>query len=294
MDLTLISRIRQFNRVVTERVGALDESYLKRGRALGEARLLFEIATAGATELRALRRKLNMDSGYLSRLLRKLEQEGLIAVAPQVEDQRQRLVRVSAKGRAEFLAYEALSDEVAAAMVGSLEGAQADALAAAMDEVRCLLRAGAVEFAIVPPEGAEARHCLAAYFNELNERFETGFDPAANPVNASEMRPPAGYFVLARLEGVPVGCGALVCHREENTGEIKRVWTAREARGLGVARRIVHRLEGLAREVGLSVMRLDTNKALGEAQAFYRKEGYRDIARFNDNPYAHHWFEKLL
>lgn len=294
MVAALIPRIRQFNRLVTERVGALDETYLKRGRPLGEARLLFEIASAGEAELRALREKLYLDSGYLSRLLRRLEQEGLVVVEVQAGDQRQRLARLSDKGRAEFLAYEELSDGVAASMVGSLDAAQSEALAAAMDEVRRLLRAGMVEFSVVPPESDEAQFCLAAYFRELDERFDTGFDPAANPVSVEEMRPPAGYFVLARLEGAPVGCGALVCHREKGVGEIKRVWTERQARGLGVARRVVQRLEALARESGLSIIRLDTNKALSEAQAFYRKEGYRDIACFNDNPYAHHWFEKHL
>ena len=72
------------------------------------------------------------------------------------------------------------------------------------------------------------------------------------------------------------------------------MWTAPSARGLGVARRMLRQLEGAAREAGLTTLRLDTNKALTEAHALYRKEGYREVGRFNDNPYAHHWFEKRL
>jgi len=72
------------------------------------------------------------------------------------------------------------------------------------------------------------------------------------------------------------------------------MWTAPEARGQGVARRILHELEALARMAGIETLRLDTNRVLVEAQAMYRREGYREITRYNDNPYAHHWFEKKL
>jgi ribosomal protein S18 acetylase RimI-like enzyme len=78
------------------------------------------------------------------------------------------------------------------------------------------------------------------------------------------------------------------------TGEIKRVWTARSARRLGVARKILRTLENAAREMGMTALRLDTNQALTEAHAFYRKQGFREVARFGDNPYAHHWFSKPL
>ena len=107
------------------------------------------------------------------------------------------------------------------------------------------------------------------------------------------MTPPSGLFVIARLDGEAVGCGGFK-RLGKTTGEIKRVWTAPSARGLGIARRVVRTLEAAAREAGLKTLRLDTNRALTEAHALYRKEGYREIARFDDNPYADHWFEKKL
>jgi GNAT superfamily N-acetyltransferase len=107
------------------------------------------------------------------------------------------------------------------------------------------------------------------------------------------MTPPAGYFVVAWLDSEPVGCGGLKLG-DRGTGEIKRLWTHRNARGLGIARRVLHRLEQLARDAGMTTLRLDTNRALLEAQTLYRREGYYEIERFNDNPYAHHWFEKPL
>lgn len=107
------------------------------------------------------------------------------------------------------------------------------------------------------------------------------------------MTPPAGFFFLAWLDRQPVGCGGLrrVGDRE---GEIKRVWTAPEARRLGVARRIIAAIEATARAEGMTALRLDTNRALVEAQALYPKLGCQEIERYNANPYAHHWFAKQL
>ena len=107
------------------------------------------------------------------------------------------------------------------------------------------------------------------------------------------MAPPNSFFIRALTDGRAVGCGGL---RRINkcVGEIKQMWTAPEAHGQGVARRILHELEALAREAEIEMLHLDTNRALIEAQAMYRREGYQEIARYNDNPFAHHWFEKRL
>ncbi len=289
-----IREVRRFNRLVTQRVGALDESYLSRGRPLSAARLIFEIGLEGA-DVRSLRDALGLDSGYLSRLLRSLERQGLAEVGRQVSDARVRRVGLTGKGRAELAAYERLSDDLAQSMLAPLEPRQRARLIAAMGEVARLIRAGDVEVRLEAPGAADARWCLGEYFAELARRFEAGFDPAegAYSVSDEEMTPPAGFFFVARLDGAPVGCGALA-RIDAATGEIKRMWTAPEARGLGVARRIVAKIEATARDYGMQALRLDTNRALKEAQALYRKLGFEEVARFNDNPYAHHWFGKRL
>jgi DNA-binding MarR family transcriptional regulator/GNAT superfamily N-acetyltransferase len=293
MDARQVEQIRRFNRLVTQRVGALEESYLRRGRPLGEARLIFETGSDGA-DLRGLREKLGLDSGYMSRLLRSLEAQGLVAVDKEAADRRRRRVRLTQVGRAEFAAYDRLSDELAASILAPLGAAQRERLLAAMAEVERLIRTAAVELGVISPSSATARRCLRAYFRELAARFEGGFDPGeGDPAREEEMTPPAGYFVVARLDGRPVGCGALR-RIDRSVGEIKRMWTAPEARGQGIARRVMQKLEALAREGRLKTLRLDTNRALVEAQALYRREGYREIARYNENPYAHHWFEKNL
>jgi ribosomal protein S18 acetylase RimI-like enzyme len=131
-------------------------------------------------------------------------------------------------------------------------------------------------------------------FRELEARFESGFDAATDhSARVEDMTPPSGLFVIARLDGDAIGCGGFK-RVDKATGEIKRVWTTPSARGMGVARRVLRTLEAAAREAGLKTLRLSTNRALTEAQALYRRQGYREIARFSDNPYADHWFEKRL
>lgn len=288
-----IQAVRRFSRLVTQRVGALDESYLRRGRPLGEARLIFEAGRAGA-DLRGLREKLGLDSGYLSRLLRSLEAQGLVTVEKENADRRRRRVTLTAMGRVEWAAYDRLSDGLAASILAPLGQRQREQLLAAMAEVERLIRAAAIELRVVSPKSAVAWQCIAAYFGELAARFEGGFDPGAgDPAHGEDLAPPKGLFIVARLDGRSVGCGGLR-RIDESVGEVKRMWTAPEARGQGVARRVLRRLEDLARASGMARLRLDTNRALLEAQAMYRKEGYREIARYNDNPFAHHWFEKNL
>jgi DNA-binding MarR family transcriptional regulator/GNAT superfamily N-acetyltransferase len=293
MDRSQVQQVRRFNRLVAQRVGALEANYLRRGRPLGEARLIFETGADGV-EVRALRNKLGLDSGYLSRLMQSLKTQGLITVKQETGDGRRRRVSLTRKGSVERAAYDRLSDELAASMLKSLDAAERSRLVTAMGEVERLIRAASVEIAAEAPDSADARWCLDAYFRELAARFEDGFDAAKDDSGrADEMTPPAGLFVVARLYGDPVGCGGLK-RMDSATGEIKRVWTSPSARGMGVGRRMLRTLEAAARQSGLKTLRLDTNRALKEAHALYRKEGFREISRFNDNPYADHWFEKRL
>jgi DNA-binding MarR family transcriptional regulator/predicted GNAT family N-acyltransferase len=287
-----LQSVRRFNRLVTQRVGALEVDYLRRGRPLAEARLIFEIGPDGA-DVRSLRSKLGLDSGYLSRLLQSLKKQGLIAVTKGDEDQRRRRVSLTREGAAERMAYDRLSDNLAESMLEPLNASEQRRLLAAMSEVERLIRAASVEVGAEPPDGEDSRLCLNAYFRELAARFDGGFNGADDHARVDDMIPPTGLFVIARLDGDAVGCGGFK-RVDKATGEIKRVWTAPAARGMGVARRILRTLEAAAREKGLKTLRLDTNRALTEAHALYRSEGYKEVARFNDNPYAHHWFKKQL
>jgi ribosomal protein S18 acetylase RimI-like enzyme len=151
-----------------------------------------------------------------------------------------------------------------------------------------------VEVAPIDPAHPDAQHCLRAYVAELKTRFDTGFDPSRS-ISAldEELRPPAGLFLLASLQDRPIGCGALKFHGSGPT-EIKRMWVSPDARGHGIGRRLLTELEAHAAGHGATVLRLETNETLAEAIGLYRSAGYVEVAPFNDELYAHHWFEKRL
>ena len=150
-----------------------------------------------------------------------------------------------------------------------------------MATVERLLTAGLVEITPEEQDSADARYCLAEYYKELDARFEGGFELGRSlPIDDA-------VFLVARLRGEPVGCGAI----KLADSYIKRMWIAPQARGLGLGRRMLHELEQLSRT---DVARLETNRALQEAIQLYRASGYEEVAPFNDEPYAHHWFEKRL
>lgn len=151
-----------------------------------------------------------------------------------------------------------------------------------------------IDLTVEPPDSPDALWCLDQYFAELNRRFEAGFNPSlGSPPTMSDYAPPQGAFIIARRNGHPVGCGAL-SPLDVSACEVKRVWISPDVRGIGVASRIMDWLEALALKLGYSRVRLDTNEALSEARRLYLKRGYREIAAYNDNPYAHFWFEKEL
>lgn len=135
---------------------------------------------------------------------------------------------------------------------------------------------------------------LERYYAELDSRFPSGFDPTRTvAAPAAELTPPLGLMLVARVDARAVGCGG-VRKLEAHAAEIKRMWIDPSARGLGIGRRLLVALELAAAELGCDTVRLDTAAALTEARALYQGAGYREIAPYNDNPYAAHWFEKRL
>jgi DNA-binding MarR family transcriptional regulator/GNAT superfamily N-acetyltransferase len=293
MDPTSVARVRRFNRTVTQRVGALEDRFLSRARPLGQARLLWEIGTDGR-HVRALRAELDLDSGYLSRLLRALETDGLVVVGADHDDGRVRTARLTPAGRTERAELDRRADELAAAILQPLNDHQRDRLVAAMAEVERLLTASMVGIAGTDPRHPHARYCMQAYFTELAERFDGGFDPARSiPTSDEDLTLPAGLLLVAHLHGDPVGCIGLRYH-DDAPAEVKRLWVAPAVRGLGLGRRLLAELEAQATAHGVRVLRLETNRSLTEAIGLYRAAGYREVSRFTDEPYAHHWFEKAL
>ena len=253
--------------------------------------MLFEIGREGA-DVRELRSRLNLDSGYLSRLLRSLERHGLSEVTTPESDLRSRRAWLTIAGLAELEELDRLGDRFAEGTLEPLSEAERARLVAAMSEVEKLLNLSFTRISVEDPDSPDARWCLGQYFAELGERFEEGFDAGRSiPADAGDLRPPRGAFLVARLDGRPVGCGAVKA-TEPGVGSIKRMWVSREVRGSGVGRRLLLALEKEAAGLGMGLLRLETNRSLHEAQALYRRNGYREVAAFNDDLYADHWFEK--
>ena len=289
----VVDQVRRFNRAVTQRVGALNDRFLARSRPLGAARVLWEIGTEGC-EVRSLRSRLGLDSGHASRLLRALEADGLVRVEPSPSDRRIRIARLTPTGLSERALLDKRSDELAASILAPLDPGQRDELVAAMQTVQRLLMTAVIEIRTVDPTDRDAVRCVRAYFAELDRRSESGFDPGAGiSAEPHELTPPAGRFLIAYLRGEPAGCGA-VKHHPGGPSELKRMWVAESARGLGIGRRLLAALEACAAGSGASTVRLETNRALVEAVAMYRSTGYVEVPPFNDEPFAHHWFEKQL
>jgi DNA-binding MarR family transcriptional regulator/GNAT superfamily N-acetyltransferase len=289
----VVDQVRRFNRTVTERVGALNDHFLGGDRPLGEARLLWEIGVEGC-EVRLLRARLGLDSGYLSRLLRNLEADRLVKVTTSDADKRIRLAQLTAKGRTERARLDQRSDSLAQSLLAPLSAKQQQRLVAAMNEVERLLTSTSAAITSVDPEHPDARYCLAEYVAELNRRSERGFDPSVGATALPhEVRPPAGDFFVVYLHGAPIGCGAVKYHPGAPT-EIKRMWISPTARGLGLGRRLLEHLEACARKGGARAARIETGAVLTEALALYRSAGWVEVPAFNDEPYADHWFEKTL
>jgi DNA-binding MarR family transcriptional regulator len=300
MEQEQIDQVRRFNRTITERVGVLHDHYLGRDLPVGAARLLWEIGDDGdgdgsGQDVRRLRDRLGLDSGYVSRLLRTLEQAGLVTVRPHPKDRRVRTVELTEAGRAERVTLDKLSDELAGSLLAPLNEKQRVTLTAAMADVERLLTAATVAIHEIDPSHPDAQHCLRAYYAELHERFDTGFDPLRSTLpDPGELRPPKGLFLVARLHGAPIGCAGAKLPADSTTAEIKRMWVAPSARGLGLARRFLAELESIAAQHGRDTLRLDTNKALTAAISLYRSAGFYEIPAFNDEPYAQFWFEKRI
>ena len=279
-----IDRVRSFNRFVTRQVGALSDRYFGR-LPLGEARVLFEIRGSGGATPRDIRARLGLDSGYLARVIASLRRHGFVEERPNPADRRTKQLHLTRAGRAEMRRLDHSADSLAAATLEPLSEEQRDRLLRAEDEVRRLLALSMFSIATEDPRSSDARWCLDHYFAELDERFEEGFVAPAGESPAA--------FVVARLGGQPAGCGALKT-LEPGVGEIARVWVDRPHRGLGLGERLLAALEEQAVALGHRLVRLDTHRSLDAAKAMYRKNGYAEIPRYNDNPYAGHWFEKRL
>src|SRR5881275_3600538 len=150
MEMPLVEQVRSFNRTMTERVGVLTDHFLGRNHPLGEARLLWEIGEEGVS-IRELRRRLGLDSAYVSRLLRSLEKQGLFVVRTSEHDGRVRLVQLTEAGLRERTELDQRADAFARSLLEPLSESQRGKLVAAMGQVERLLIASLIRITVADP-----------------------------------------------------------------------------------------------------------------------------------------------
>ena len=289
----MVGQVRRFNRTVTQRIGALDDAFLARGRPLGQARLLWEIGPDGS-DVRLLRSRLDLDSGYLSLLLRSLEHDGLVVVRQSGTDGRVRTAHLTGGGLAERAELDRRSDDAAMSILRPLSARQRTRLISAMAEVERLLLASTVQISVCDPRHPDARSCLRAYFSELAHRFDGGFDPARSiPADDEELTPPAGLLLVATLHAGPVGCAALKFHGDA-PAEIKRMWVSPTVRRSGSAACSSPTWRRTRQPTGSAPSGWKPTAPWTKPSACTDRPADREVTAFNDEPYAHHWFEKTL
>jgi DNA-binding MarR family transcriptional regulator len=286
---SLTSRVRDFNRFYTQRIGVLTDRYLG-PRPLGEARLLYEIG--GTADLSTVRTRLGLDSGYLSRLLRSLERQGLIELSPHPADARARIATLTALGRQARDELDVRSDELAAGLVDPLTTSQRERLATALDEVQRLLRLAAITIQPVPAASDVGRSCLLAYAEELSRRFPEGYD-AAELTPPEQFTPPTGVLLVAFDGPDGVGCVGLRT-LGAGVGEVRHMWVHDRMRRSGLGGRLLRAIESQALELGLPTLRLNTHKALPEAVAMYHATGYDETEAYSDDVHGQLAFVKYL
>lgn len=282
--------VRRFSRYYTRRIGVLSARYLGQDRPLAEARLLFEIGADGRG-VHDLRDSLGLDSGYLARLLRSLERQGLIEVVAESRDRRARRASVTARGRTELGELDARSNDLAKELLAQLDATGRAELVGHLEAGYRLLRDSELTVNEVDPGSADLRRCLRAYAKELDQRFPEGYD-VADLVGVDEIRH-GGAALVAYVRGRAVGCAVLRPH-EEDVAEVKHLWVDSTARGRGVGRRLLLASERAASEGGMRTVRLDTHSTLAEAIRLYETSGYHTIPSYGNNLHAHLWFEKRL
>ncbi len=278
-----VSAVRAFNRFYTKRIGLLGDGYLRTRFSLAEARIIYELAQAASHEVVELRRRLELDPGYLSRILARFERRGLVSRSRLAADRRRQVVRLTGRGRAAFRTLDRRSsEELREALAGRSERDQGRLLAA-MAAIEAILGEGeredGAELVIRAPEPGDhgwviERHgALYAEEHGWGPAFE-GLVAAVVAGFASEHDPDREGAWIAELDGERVG--SVYCtRRSEEVAQLRLLLVEPWARGRGIGSRLVDDCIEFARAAGYERMMLWTNSSLTSARRIYEAAGFR-------------------
>ena len=293
--------LRQFNRFYTRRIGVLHEGLLDTKFSLAESRLLWELAHTPDTTATELARTLDLDMGYLSRLLRGFKERRLIKASRSKTDARQVRLSISAAGRRAFAPLDRRSQDAASALLAPLSDTQQQELLAALARIETLLgaRARTQAFMLRAHRPGDigwvvSRHG-AMYAQEYgwDMRFEAMVAQiAARFVEQFDARREACW--IAERDGQNIGCVFLVQARDDSTqaiepgtAQLRMLLVEPSARGLGLGLALVNECERFARQAGYKRIRLWTNSLLLAARGIYKKCGYRLLSSEAHHSFGH-------
>jgi DNA-binding MarR family transcriptional regulator/GNAT superfamily N-acetyltransferase len=281
-----IAAVRRFNRFYTRQIGVLRKTYLDSPYSLGEARILYEIARPRAPTASDVGRALDLDAGYLSRLLRNFERRGLIERKTSARDARQSHISLSARGRKSFAPLEQRSQRHTGDMLRTLKPEQQARLIAAMDTIEALL-SGSAEANPQPARRYSLRDPRPGDFGWIVKRHaelyaeEYGWiapfegvcaQIAADFVNKCD--PQRERCWIAEMDGENVGC-IFIARDSDDVARIRLLLVDPKARGLGLGTRLVEECIRFARAAGYKKITLWTHSVLTAARHIYQKAGFK-------------------
>ena len=301
-----VDAVRSFNRFYTRWVGALDEGLLRTRHSLPEARVLFELGRRDQTEVAELRRTMEVDAGYLSRMLARLEDEGLVERERSAADARCQLARLTKAGRSEFRLLDSRSAKHIGTALASLGPRDRDRLVAAMTDIRTTLErpeSGAqAQVVLRPPARGDygwivERHG-ALYGEEFgfNEDFEALVARIVADF-AADHDPDREAAWIAEVAGVRAG-SILCVRKDDRTAQLRLLLVEPWARGAGLGTRLVDECLQFARERKYAEMSLWTQDVLEAAHRIYERAGFELVEReahdsFGPRIVGEHWSRPL-
>jgi DNA-binding MarR family transcriptional regulator/GNAT superfamily N-acetyltransferase len=275
-----VEDVRGFNRFWTAEVGALDASHLGTPFSLGEARAIFELAQREATAVAELRARLDLDAGYLSRVLAELRERKLVVTSASDADARRQVARLTAKGRRAYEELNTRANEQVRALLAPLGDEEQRRLCGALSAARRILSRGpgaAPAYVLRPPRAGDLgwvveRHgAIYAAEHGWDERFEALVaSVVAAYVNEKDARSAAW---IAEVDGERAG--SIFCmKKDERTAQLRLLLVEPRFRGHGVGGRLVEECLRFARSAGYARVTLWTNDVLREARRIYERAGF--------------------
>ena len=280
-----IAAVRRFNRFYTRQIGVLRKGYLDSPYSLGEMRVLYEIGHADNPTATDIARKLDIDAGYLSRVLLKFEKHGLVNRKTSAKDARQSHLAFTARGRKAFVALEQRSQDYVATMLGTLAPAEQARLVAAMGEIETLLEGDAADkpkakgsYVLRPPRPGDFGWMVARHAELYGQEYGWGepFEGLCAQIVAdfaNKNDPARERCWIAELDGENVGSIMLVRDSDE-VARIRLLLVDPKARGLGLGRQLVDECLRFARAAGYRKVTLWTHSILAAARHVYEKAGF--------------------